>query len=158
MSKEINETKEITEQAEQSELEKITQERDEWKDKCLRLAADFENFKKRSSKDRAHWQQLITGKVLTDVLTVVDNVERALAASDQPAEALTVMHKQLMDVLKLYNVREIVEVEIFDPSLHEAVAHVASAEYESGAIIEVLQKGYRVGDTILRVAKVAVAQ
>lgn len=145
-------------QATAQEHETLKKERDEWKDKCLRIAADFENYKKRSIKDREQWQQLITTKVLGDVLAIVDDVERAVAAEQDGAQGLQVMYQQLLSLLQAYNVQEITEVAAFNPELHEAVTQVPSQEHASGAIIEVLQKGYRLGDVVLRPAKVAIAQ
>lgn len=162
MSDETRVQEELEEQVEHApevtELEALAGERDEWKDKCLRLAADFENFKKRTAKERIQWQQLITGKVLKDVIALVDDVDRARKAQADPAQAVEVLHKQLISLLQSYNVTEMQEVSHFDPTFHEAVAHVPSEEHESGDVIEVLQKGYFIGTDVLRPAKVAVAQ
>lgn len=141
-----------------AKLETLTRERDDWKDKCLRMAADYENFKKRTAKERIQWQQLITGKVLQDVISLVDDVDRAESAQADPAQALQVLHKQLTSLLQSYNVTEMRDVTQFNPMLHEAVAHVPSEKHASGEVIEVLQKGYLIGQDVLRPAKVAVAQ
>ncbi|MGE0010439.1 MAG: nucleotide exchange factor GrpE [Candidatus Babeliales bacterium] len=164
MSDETKLNQELEEQAaselqeEQTELQKVTQERDEWKDKCLRLAADYDNFKKRTAKERIQWQQLITGKVLQDVLSLLDDVDRATSAKADPQQALQVLHKQLSSLLQSHNVKEMTDIKHFDPLFHEAVAHVPSDKHTSGDIIEVLQKGYYIGNEVLRPAKVAVAQ
>lgn len=141
-----------------TELQAVAKDRDEWKDKCLRIAADYENFKKRTAKERIQWQQLITGKVLQDVIGLVDDVDRAQSAKADSASALQVLHKQLTSVLTNYNVTAMTDVTHFNPQFHEAVAHVPSDKHQSGEIIEVLQKGYLIGNEVLRPAKVAVAQ
>ncbi len=155
-------TEEQAEQTEQnpeiSQVQTITRERDDWKDKCLRLAADYENFKKRTAKERIQWQQLITGKILQDILMLADDIDRARSAQADPAQALDVLSKQLNSLLQSYNVTEMRDVTHFNPLYHEAVAHVPSEKHASGDIIEVLQKGYLIGNDVLRPAKVAVAQ
>lgn len=152
----------IDEQVEQNEqtskLQELERERDEWKNKCLRLAADYDNFKKRISKEKIQWQQLITGKILKDVISLLDDIDRAKSAHASPQEALDVIHKQLLSLLSAYNVTEMRDITHFNPLYHEAVAHVPSAKHTSGDIVEVLQKGYLIGDEVLRPAKVAVAQ
>ncbi len=140
------------------ELEAITRDRNEWKDKCLRLAADYDNFKKRTAKEHIQWQQLITSKILRDVLGALDDVERAQTAQADSLQALDVLHKQLTSLLQSYNVTEMRDIKRFDPLYQEAVAHVPSNTHASGDVIEVLQKGYFIGDEVLRPAKVAVAQ
>ena len=101
-------TEEQTEQAEQnpeiSQIQNLTRERDEWKDKCLRLAADYENFKKRTAKERIQWQQLITGKVLQEILMLADDIDRARSAQADQIPALDVISKQLNSLLQSYNV------------------------------------------------------
>lgn len=134
-------------------------EKDEWKDRCLLTAADFENFKRRSEKERISWITNTQASVLTDVLGIVDDFERALAQPvDQSREGFELIYKSLQKILNKYGVQEIKEITEFDPNLHEAIMQVESPDHQSGQIVQVLQKGYRFKEQILRPAKVSVAK
>lgn len=143
----------------EQQLHECLLQKDEWKERCLLTAADFENFKRRSEKERVLWITNTQASVLTDVLAIVDDFERALAQpADQSREGFELIYKSLQKMLNKYGVQEIKEVGEFDPTLHEAIMQVESADYQSGHVVQVLQKGYRFKEQILRPAKVSVAK
>jgi molecular chaperone GrpE len=136
--------------------------------KYLRLFADFQNFKKRTEKER--FERYSEGKkdFAADLLPVIDNFERALgedakAANDEHdakvLEGMQLIFKQLLDVLTKNGVEEIPALgEDFDPNVHHAVIMEPSAEYASQKVSEVLQNGYRQGEKVIRPAMVKVAE
>lgn len=143
----------------EQQLNECLVQKDEWKDRCLLTAADFENFKRRTEKERVMWITNTQATILTDVISLVDDFERAFAQpADQSREGFELIYKSLQKILQKYGVQEIKEVTEFDPNLHEAIMHVESPDHQSGQIVQVLQKGYRFKDQILRPAKVSVAK
>lgn len=148
-------------------LQQCRSELQEWKDKCVRVSADFENFKKRQEKERLHWHRLAQVELVTGLLPIIDTIERALKqkkSEDVPAElrswfeGFQLMHKELEKYLTSIGIQEIKEMKTFNPELHEAVLTVKNTDLPSGTIVELLQKGYRFKDMILRPAKVSVAE
>jgi molecular chaperone GrpE len=142
-------------------------ERDEMRDRMLRVAADFENWKKRSRKEQTDAVANARESVLRDILEVADNLERATGAQakgDGAVDGAAVM-KGVSLVLRLFQQKleryEIKPFEVvgqtFDPRVHEAVSRVASADVPAGAVAVELQKGYRVGERLLRPALVSVS-
>ena len=138
---------------------------DELNDKVLRQMAEFENFRKRTDKEKSQQFELGQGNVLEKLLPVVDNFERGLAAvpDDEKegavADGMNKIYKQLVTELENLGVTPIEAVgKEFDPNLHNAVMQVESQEYESGIVAQELQKGYMFHDTVLRHSMVAVAQ
>lgn len=143
----------------ETQLNECLAQKDEWKDRCLRTAAEFENFKRRSEKERVLWISNTQAGILTDVLGLVDDFERAFAQpADTSREGFKLIYKSLQKILEKYGVQEIKEITEFDPELHEAIMQVESADHQAGQIVHVLQKGYRFKDQILRPAKVSVAK
>lgn len=144
----------------EQQLTECHAQKDEWKDRCLRTAAEFENFKRRSEKERVSWITNTQAAVLTDILEIVDDFDRAIAAKQENATVpgFELIYKSFQKILQKYGVQEIKENTDFDPSLHEAIMQVDSADHQSGHIVQVLQKGYRFKDQILRPAKVSVAK
>lgn len=142
------------------QLNECLVEKDEWKDRCLRTAADFENFKRRSEKERISWITNTQSAMLNDLLSVVDDFERAFSTKDQASslEGFTMIYKSFQKLLDKYGVQEIKEIAEFDPNLHEAIMQVESGDHQAGQIVQVLQKGYRFKEQILRPAKVSVAK
>ncbi|MDR1028335.1 MAG: nucleotide exchange factor GrpE [Clostridiales Family XIII bacterium] len=131
----------------------------------MRLAADFQNYKKRTEKEKSDIYAFANAKFATDLLEVLDNFDRAVdrdASEGADAKFLAGMdmiRAQLSNVLKKNDVEEITaEGEVFDPNVHHAVMMEASDEYESGRVTSVLQKGYRLKDRVLRPAMVKVAE
>ena len=150
-----------------NELSACSQERDAWKDKFLRLQADYDNFAKRNVKERAQWAVTAQSTILSDILPVIDDFDRAFAELEKKDVSADVknwfvgfamIHKSLQKMLEKYEVVEISAAMPFDPTYHEAIAQVQAPEKESGAIVAILQKGYTFKGSVLRPAKVSVAQ
>ena len=140
-------------------------ERDEMKDRMLRVAADFENWKKRARKEQTDAVATAREAVLRDILEVVDNLERAAGAQANGVVDGAAVMKGVALVLRLFQQKleryEVKPFEVagqpFDPRVHEAVSRVESADVPSGAVAAELQKGYRVGERLLRPALVSVS-
>ncbi|RKM60014.1 nucleotide exchange factor GrpE [Butyrivibrio sp. CB08] len=136
---------------------------DELNDKVLRQMAEFENFRKRTDKEKAQQFELGQSNVLEKLLPIVDNFERGLAAVPEAekdgafADGMNKIYKQLMTELENLGVTPIEAVgKEFDPNFHNAVMQVESSEYESGIVAQELQKGYMFHDTVLRHSMVGV--
>jgi molecular chaperone GrpE len=129
----------------------------------LRKAADFENLKRRSEREKADYTRFALTETMRDLLGVLDNFERALAhapasGADDFRTGVEMIARQLSDVLRKYGVNEIVALGApFDPQYHEAMMREESAEVPSGTVLEVLQKGYVLNDRLLRPAMVKVS-
>ena len=143
-------------------LAEVERERDEYLNDLKRVAADFENYRKRVARDQEGLVARAHERLVKELLPVLDDLERALEAAAQHEEAkleegVQLVHRELVEAL----VREgLVEVETdgqFDPHVHEALLSQPS-EQEEGSVMEVLQKGYRLGDRVLRPARVVVSQ
>ena len=140
-------------------------ERDEMKDRMLRVAADFENWKKRARKEQTDAVATARESVLRDVLEVVDNLERAAGAQEKGVVDGAAVMKGVSLVLRLFQQKleryEVKPFEVagqpFDPRVHEAVSRVENADVPSGAVAAELQKGYRIGERLLRPALVSVS-
>ncbi|HUZ14627.1 MAG TPA: nucleotide exchange factor GrpE [Gaiellaceae bacterium] len=137
-----------------------TQEAD---DRLLRLAADFENYKKRVAREREEYVALANARLLTELLPVIDDLERALAAAEQHEEAqleegVRLVHRSLAALLERHGVTAIETEGKFDPHVHEALLARPSDDAESGSVLEVMQKGYKLGDRVVRPARVIVAE
>jgi molecular chaperone GrpE len=135
------------------------------KDQLLRLAADFDNFKKRSRRELSDVSKLAREDVLRDLLPVFDNLERATAhaASATDLKALTdgigMVMRQFLDTLGKLGVERVPALgQPFDPSVHEAVQHLETTEHPPGSVAMELQAGYRSGDRVIRPAMVVVAK
>jgi molecular chaperone GrpE len=141
-------------------------ERNELKDRMLRIAAEFENFKKRARITQAEGEAAARERVLRDVLEIADNLERAAAmtgpggAVDGAAvlKGVTLVLRVLQQKLERHDVKAFESKgEVFDPRVHEAISRVESADAPAGAVAVELQKGYRIGDKLLRAAMVSVS-
>ena len=144
---------------------KLQDKVDELEDRVKRQMAEFENFRKRTDKEKTAMFETGANSVIEKILPVVDNFERGLAGlseeeKKQPfAEGMAMVYKQLMTELDKLEVKPIEAVGCeFDPNLHNAVMQVESDEYESGIIAQELQKGYTYRDTVVRHSMVAVVQ
>ena len=147
------------EQIEQEQQEE--QEVDD--DRLLRLAAEFENYKKRAARERQEYVALANERLVKELLPILDDLERALAAAEEHEEAkledgVRLVHRSLEQLLAREGVEEIDASGPFDPHVHEAMLAQPSEEAESGAVIDVLQKGYKVGNRVVRPARVIVAE
>ncbi len=129
--------------------------------KYMRLMADFQNFKRRTEKEKSDIYAFANEKIVRELLDVIDNFERALAAGndgDKFLEGMEMILKQLLAVLERAGVTEIKCLgEDFDPNFHNAVMTEDSAEYESGKVTAVLQKGYLLHSRTIRPAMVKVS-
>ena len=132
------------------------------KDQLMRNMAEYDNYRKRTARERIELQPEITAKVTGEFLTVLDGLERALQSdcSDENfKKGIEMLHENFISTLQNLGVEEIPTDKGFDPSMHQAVQQVPAAEgQESGEIASVFQKGYKLGDRILRFAMVAVVQ
>ena len=146
-------------------LEQLEKEHETLKNQYIRIAADFENFRKRQSRDQIDLKIQLISKSLTAILPIVDNFERArqqLKPESEEAQSLhrsyQGLYKQLVDVLKQQGVSPMRVVgQHFDPSLHEAVLREPSDQYKEDIVIEELQRGYNLDDKVLRHALVKVS-
>ena len=131
-------------------------------DKFMRLQADFANYKRRTEAQKTEYVELGVKKIANDLLPVLDNFERALDSigeKDSTYDGILMIKNQLTDVLKKEGIVEMKALgEEFDPTYHHAVLTEDSDEYDSGYVIEVLQKGYLINDKTLRPAMVKVSQ
>jgi molecular chaperone GrpE len=149
---------------EQKELdvEALVAERDEYLNDLKRVAAEFDNFRKRVARDQESLVLRATERLVKELLPVLDDLERALQAAEQHEEAkleegVRLVHRQLAEALRREGLQEIPADGKFDPHVHEALLSQPS-ESEPGTIVEVLQRGYRLGDRVLRPARVIVAE
>ena len=132
--------------------------------KYLRLAADFQNFRRRVEKEKSDIYAYANEKIALDIIDVMDNFERALQHSEECAdkqfvEGIGKIYKQLKSVLDKNNIVEIkAEGEDFDPNFHNAVTSEENSDFESGKVIQALQKGYTLNDKVIRPPMVRVAQ
>jgi molecular chaperone GrpE len=113
-------------------------------------------------REQIQWMQTAQTMVVKDLLTVVDNFERALSQKTEDTASLYIgiemIYKSVLNILAKYGVKEFAEYNEFDPEKHEALMHAESADHESGQIVQVLEKGFMIKDKVLRPAKVTVAQ
>jgi molecular chaperone GrpE len=147
-----------------SELAQMQRERDDLRDQLLRKAAEFDNYRKRVARERGELAEFAAQELLLEVLPILDNFERALAVAvpsdaDAYREGVELIFKQLQDLLKKRGVTPIDSVGAdFDPNVHQAIAHEVSATHRDGEIMAEVQRGYRLGDRLLREAMVKVAK
>lgn len=152
--------------AEESEIEKLKAELEESKDKYLRKVAEFDNFKRRSAKERIELIQTAGRDVITDMLDVLDDCDRAqkqLEASDDAAaikEGVMLVFNKLRNTLQARGVKAMETIhQEFNPDLHEAVTEIRAASEElKGKIADEVMKGYYLNDKIIRHAKVVVGK
>ena len=137
------------------------QELDELNDRYKRVLAEFENYKKRSGKERETMYNSILGDVVEMFLPIVDNLENALKVETQDTEykkGVELVLKQFKDILKSKGVEEIPALgETFDPSLHEAVSSVQDPDKNAKEIVQEYRKGYKIGSKVIRHSMVVVA-
>lgn len=129
-----------------------------WKDQCRRVSAEFENFKKRTERDQARWSENAKESVLIELLSIVDDFDRALQQENGDNDGISMMYQSFMKILEKHGVVAMDSYESFDPNFHEAIMQVESDVHESGQIVDVLAKGFMVKNRVLRPAKVSVAQ
>ena len=140
----------------------LEKERDEFLADLQRVAADFENYRKRVAREQENLAARAHERLVKELLPVLDDMERALRAAEEHEEAtleegVRLVHRELEEALAKEGLTEIEANGTFDPHVHEALLSQPS-DAEDGAIIEVLQKGYRLGDRVLRPARVVISQ
>ena len=143
-------------------LAEVERERDEYLNDLKRVAADFENYRKRVARDQEGLVARAHERLVKELLPVLDDLERSLEAVAQHEEAkleegVRLVHRELVEALAREGLVEVETDGQFDPHVHEALLSQPS-EQEDGSVIEVLQKGYRLGDRVLRPARVVVSQ
>jgi molecular chaperone GrpE len=142
-------------------LEEVRRERDALQDRLLRTAAEFDNYRKRMDRERRDLAEYTAAEAIKDLLPIIDNLERALqaAALDDPLrKGVELIHMQMLEILRRRGVTPIEALGAdFDPNVHEAVTQEESAQHREGEVMEELQRGYKVGDRLLRPAMVKVA-
>jgi len=139
----------------------VTRERDEYLDALQRLKAEFDNYRKRSARDQESLVARATEALVHDLLPIADDLERALEAAEEHEEAkleegVRLVHRALSQTLARQGLKEIPTNGRFDPHVHEALLSQPS-DREEGSVIEVIQKGYMLGDRVLRPARVVIA-
>jgi len=142
------------ETAQKSEMEEL-------EDRYKRLLAEFENFKKRSSKERETLFNMVTGEVVLKMLPIMDNLEKAATAKTEDKDyqdGVNMVVKQFAGELEKFGLKEIETVgKRFDPELHEAVSHIDDTTKGEQEIVEEYRKGYQIGNKVVRHALVVVA-
>lgn len=154
------------EEAQEEQKDELAQQKalaDDYYNRLLRMQADFENFKRRARQEKEEFYKYASESLMLQLLPVVDNFERALAAGGDDAKNLLagiqMIERQLKEVLQREGLQAIESVgQEFDPNLHEAVMQVESDDYPANTCVEELQKGYRLKDKVIRPAMVKVAQ
>ena len=146
-----------------AELEEAVRQRDAHYERLLRVTAEFDNYRKRTQREHRELIEQAAGDLLGDLLPVVDDLERALAAETQDGDAyrrgVEIIHKQLLDVMARRGVAPIEAVGAdFDPALHQAVVHEPSDGHRDGEVVEELRRGYTLRQRLLRPSMVKVAK
>jgi len=165
VKEEISEEKaeETEEDKAEKELEKVKRERDEFKNKYIRLYAEFENFRKRSFSEKADWIKNANERLILELCDVSDNFQRALENGIEEHQfesfkkGVELIYQQIGNILKKESVEKIEALEKdFDPNFHEALAHIPS-NMEKDKVSAIIQNGYKMNNKIIRIAKVAVS-
>jgi molecular chaperone GrpE len=139
------------------ELAAVTKERDEYLDALQRLKAEFDNYRKRVARDQQELAARAHERLVKELVPVLDDLERAIAHEGDIDEGVRLIHRQLSDSLAKEGLTEIVTDGKFDPHTQEALLAQPS-DAEEGTILQVLQKGYKLGDLVLRPARVVISQ
>ena len=143
--------------------EKPAEEQIDWKDQYIRLQAEFDNFRKRTIREKMDLIQSGGSDVLKAILPILDDMQRATAASEKSDDINALREGERLVVQKFIDTlrqKKVVEIEAldapFDENLHEAVARFAAGEDKKGKVIDVIERGYMLGDKVFRFAKVVV--
>lgn len=163
-----NEEKNVNEEVEnvevvnnQDELNKLKEEYDELDDRYKRMFAEFENYKKRSQKEKEGIYGMITGDVVASMLPVMDNLQKAAEAKSEDTgyqDGVKLVYRQFAEALKGLGLEEIETVgKRFDPEFHEAVSHIQDETKGEQEIVQEYRKGYKIGNKVVRHSMVIVA-
>jgi molecular chaperone GrpE len=152
-----------TKQELQEQVEGLERERDEYLDSLQRLKAEFDNFRKRTARDYESMSARANEALLKELLPILDDLERALEAAEDHEEAkleegVRLVQRSLAEIARRHGLEEIETNGAFDPHVHEALLTQLADGAEPGSVLQVLQKGYRLGDRVLRPARVVVAE
>ena len=145
----------------------LSAEKDDLKDRLLRMTAEFDNYRKRVDRERRELSEAAAADLIRDLLPIIDDLERAMAASrgdaagqgDPLLRGVELTHRQLLEQLRRRGVEPIEAVgQMFDPQLHESVAAATAPGRRDGEVLEEFRRGYRAGSRLLRAAMVKVAR
>lgn len=149
----------------QKELDDAKTKSEEAINKMMRLAAEFDNYKKRSAREHENIRKYASENIIKEMLPIVDNFERAIESANESndfnsfLDGVRLILNQMVNLLGKEGVQQIKSVgEAFNPNIHEAVLHIASDEYPENIIVQELQKGYILNDRVIRPAMVAVSK
>ena len=160
-AKEVKQEEVKEEKKDNQELEKINQELEETTDRLKRLMAEFENYKKRSSKQRKMLYNSLVADIIAAILPAVDNLEKAVQTETedkQYKQGIELVDKQIKDVLNSFGVKKIESKgQKFDPEVHEAVNHVEDPNLGEQEIKDEFRAGYKIGNKVIRHSMVIVA-
>ena len=160
------ETQDKVIEVKESDYQKLVEELNSFKDKYLRLFAEFDNARKRFERDKDEFAKYAHGEVIVDLLDIVDDLERSFHAVKKQVTDENALHKgiemviaRMNDLLKKYDVKPMDCVgKAFDPHCHEPLMQVETSDHPDGTIVEEFQKGYTLGGRVVRTAKVKVAK
>jgi len=156
----VNSPETTEEQEQASESEAATDELAEMKEKYLRLYSDFENFRKRTAKEKIELIQTASAGVIVDLLSVIDDYERALANAPEGeiSEGTKLIFAKISSLLQSKGLKELpAKGEVFDAEIHDCITQFpAPSEEEKGKVVEVIEKGYTLNEKVIRFAKVVV--
>lgn len=146
------------------QVQECRRELEEWRERCLRVNAEFENYKKREIRERQTREMMAQQVIILPLLTIVDNFERAIAQQQSAPEqarpwleGVGLIAKELEKFLEKIGVRPIEQMDQFNPEFHEAVAQVTDSKKSAGSIVTVFEKGYLFKGAVIRPARVSVA-
>ncbi len=145
-----------------AELDKVKSELESKNDLLLRTAAEFDNYKKRTDRERAGIAEFAKANVIKELLPILDNIDRAATLEDKTSpdyiKGIELIVKQFEGLADKLGIKEVAQIgDNFDPNCHEAVMHIEDENLGENVIAEVLQKGFKIGDTVIRPAMVKVA-
>lgn len=144
------------------EQDEVISELDKVKDSYIRLQADFENFRRRTEREKSDIYKFASEKLIGKLLSVLDNLDRALAEAkedDSFTQGVSLVRKEFLEILQAEGLEEIEsDGAVFDANLHHAVFMEKSDQVESGSIIETFQKGYKLNDKVIRPSMVKVSE
>ena len=154
-----------TDRPESVDPAELKQQRDDYYDRLLRKTAEFDNYRKRTDRERIQLSEAAAADLIEELLPIVDDMERALKADtgSEATEAIRrgveLIHKQLLETLRKRGVKPIESLGVdFDPHFHQAVAHEPADGRREGEVVEEFSRGYMLGDRLLRPAMVKVAK
>ncbi|MCR4338132.1 MAG: nucleotide exchange factor GrpE, partial [Candidatus Omnitrophica bacterium] len=156
---------EVMVEIKESEYQKLLKDLADYKDRYVRLCAEFENFRKRNDRERTEFVKYANEGLLTDFVGILDDLERSVEAAsakhqdyDAFLKGIEMVMAHIHDLLKKYEVKPLESVgKKFDPHRHEILMQFQSEDHEDGTVVEEFQKGYQLGDKVIRTAKVKVA-